>query len=373
MDRRLLTAALAVVIALAMPGAAKAVQFGVQDDPLLVRLPTAFGGFGAAKLLPSKRVDTALDQLRADLVRINVPWANVAGAGPKDGLDLGLYDTAVDRMLAQGRDVQMTLAGPAPAWATGDRKVGAWRPSARAYARFVGAVARHFQGRVVRYSLWNEPNWWNLLRPRLEAARIYRRLYTRGRAAVKEADPRAGVLFGELAPLANPRASTAPLRFLRRITCSDRHWRATRACPPLVADGVALHPYTLQWAPEFEGRGREDVTMGSLRRLTHALHALARRGALATPKGRAPGLYLTEWGYQSHSRRIKEPQRSRYVRRGLRIAGRNRHVREVVWYQLAAPPPSLGVHWDSALLDFRGRPRPVFRAVRAWSRSRFRR
>ena len=112
-------------------------------------------------------------------------------------------------------------------------------------------MARHFQGRVARYSLWNEPNWWNLLRPRREAARIYRRLYPRGRAAVKKADPAAGVLFGELAPLANARASTAPLRFLRRITCSDRDWHATRVCPPLVADGVALHPYTLQWAPEF--------------------------------------------------------------------------------------------------------------------------
>ena len=85
---------------------------------------------------------------------------------------------------------------------------------------------------------------------------------------------------------------------------------------------------------------RDDVTMGSLRRLTRALKALARRGALTTPRGRAPGLYLTEWGYQSRSRRIREPLRSRYVRRGLRIAARTRQVRQVVWYQLAAPPPS---------------------------------
>src|SRR5690349_9224208 len=176
MDRRLLTAALVISLVTGAAPAAQAVQFGVQDDPLVVRLPTAFGGFGAARLLPAKRVDNALDQLRADVVRINVPWANVAGASAGDGLDLRLYDDAVDRMLAGGRDVQMTLAGPAPPWATGNGEVGAWRPSARAYARFVGAVARHFEGRVARYSLWNEPNWWTLLRPRREAARIYRRL-----------------------------------------------------------------------------------------------------------------------------------------------------------------------------------------------------
>ena len=373
MWRRLPIALLTVAALLAAAAPARAaIELGVQDDPLVVRLPSAFGGFGAERLLAPARVDAALDRLEVDVVRINVPWARVAGERPGDGLDLGLYDLAVDRIRAGGRRVQMTLSGPAPAWATGNRVIGAWRPDAKRYAAFAGAVARHFRGRVRRYSLWNEPNWWNLLRPRMEAGRLYRRMYRRGYAAVKAADPRAAVLFGELAPLGQPKAATAPLRFLRRITCSDRAWRATRRCPPLVADGVALHPYTLRWAPEWPGRRRDDVTMGSLRRLTRALDRLARRGALSTPAGRAPSLYLTEWGYHARSARVREPRRSRYVRRGLALAARTRRVKQVVWYQLAAPPPALDVHWDSALMDHRGRPRPVFRAVRAWSAGRFR-
>src|SRR5215210_3664137 len=339
MSGRLL--ALAIALLMALPAApAAAIELGVQDDPLVVRLPTAFGGFGAGKLLPPARVDAALDALGVDTVRINVPWAQVAGEHPRDPLRLGLYEAAVDRVRARGRRVQLTLSGPAPRWATGNRRVSAYAPSARLYAAFAGEVAARMEGRVARYSIWNEPNWWSLLRPRRHAARIYRRLFLRGAAAIRAADPAAKVLIGELAPLAQPRAATAPLTFLRRLTCSDALWRARPGsrCPRLVADGFAHHPYTLNWAPDYPGRGPGDVTMGSLSRLTGALDRLARRGALVTPGRRAPSLYLTEWGYRERTTRVREPLRSRYARRGLVLAARTRGVKQVVWYQLAGPP-----------------------------------
>jgi hypothetical protein len=365
----LLAAALAA-LALLVPAASApaALELGVQDDPLIVRLPTAFGGFGADRLLAPARVDAALRRLSVDTVRINVPWARVAGERPADPLDLGLYELAVDRVRASGRRVQLTLSGPAPRWATGNGVEGAWRPDARRYAAFARAVAARFRGRVARYAIWNEPNWWTLLRPRRVAPRLYRALYRRGHQAVKAADPGAAVLFGELAPIGHRRAATAPLRFLRRVTCSDAAWRRTRRCPRLVADGFAHHPYTLTSRPEYPGRSRDDVTTGSLHRLTRALDRLARRRALATPAGRPLSLYLSEWGYRAgRLSRVREPKRSAYIRRGLAIAARNRRVRQIVWYQLAAPPPRVGATWDSGLLDHRGRRRPAFRAVRAWS------
>jgi hypothetical protein len=366
---------LAAVIVLfgALPATpAAAIELGVQDDPLVVRLPSAFGGFGADRLLAPSRVDAALRALRVDTVRINVPWAHVAGERPGDPLRLWLYDAAVDRMRAQGRRVQLTLSGPAPRWATGDGRVSAYAPSARHYAAFAGEVAARMRGRVARYSVWNEPNWWSLLRPRRRAASIYRRMFLRGSAAIRAADPAAKVLIGELAPLRQRTAATAPLTFLRRLTCSDAGWRArpeTR-CPRLVADGFAHHPYTLLWSPDYPGRGPGDVTMGSLYRLTGALELLARRRALVTPRRRALPLYLTEWGYRSRSTHVREPLRSAYARRGLELAARTRRVKQVVWYQLAGPPKVTGATWDSGLLGPRGTPRPVYRAVRGWSRSR---
>jgi hypothetical protein len=361
--------ALLAALYLAAPAHA-AIELGVQDDPLLVRLPSAFGGFGADRLIAPDRVDAALDALGVDTVRINVPWASVAGADAGAPLQLGLYDGAVDRIRARGRRVQMTLSGPAPRWASGDGRVSAFKPDARRYAAFAHTVAAHFRGRVARYSIWNEPNWWNLLRPRRYAPRIYRRLYMRGYRAVKRGDPGAKVLIGELAPLGQPEAATPPLRFLRRLTCSDRRWRRARRCPRLVADGFAHHPYSLRWAPEYPGPGRDDVTTGSLRRLTRALDRLERRGALTTPHGGSLPLFLTEWGYHARSARVREPLRSAYVRRGLELAASVRRVREIVWYQLAGPPAAAHVHWDTGLLGPRGRRRPVFRAVRGWSLAR---
>jgi hypothetical protein len=140
-----------------------------------------------------------------------------------------------------------------------------------------------------------------------------------------------------------------------------------------VADGFAHHPYTLLWPPDYQGRGPGDVTMGSLRRLTGALDRLARRRALATPRRRALPLYLTEWGYRSRAAHVREPLRSAYARRGLELAARTRRVKQVVWYQLAGPPRVTGATWDSGLLGPRGTPRPIFRAVRGWSRSRAKR
>jgi hypothetical protein len=65
--------------------------------------------------------------------------------------------------------------------------------------------------------------------------------------------------------------------------------------------------------------------------------------------------------------------RSRYARQGLALAARTRRVKQVVWYQLAGPPRVTGATWDSGLLGPRGTPRPIFRAVRGWSRSRAKR
>jgi hypothetical protein len=172
--------------------------------------------------------------------------------------------------------------------------------------------------------------------------------------------------------MSRPEAAISPLRFLRGVTCSDRRWRATRRrCAPLHADGFAHHPYTLRWSPEFRGPAADDVTTGSLARLTQALDALARRRALASPSGRSLDLFLTEWGFHADSRRIPEPLRSHYVRRGLDLMSRNRRVRQVVWYQLAAPPKTKERRiWDTALLDRAGRARPAYLAVRRWAARR---
>jgi hypothetical protein len=237
------------------------------------------------------------------------------------------------------------------------------------FGEFVAAAAARYRGQVSRYAIWNEPNWPSWLRPSRSAASIYRRLYLAAYAAIERTDPAARVLIGELAPMGPPEAAIPPLRFLRALTCRDRELHARRRCAPLVADGFAHHPYALRWGPEYPGPTRDDVTMGSLRRLTRVLRVLARRHALATPGGRTLPLYLTEFGYHANSRRILEPMRAQYSVRAFEIAQRTPGVRQIVWYQLGAPPPSPTRQWDTALLRRGGRPRTTFTVLARWLRA----
>src|SRR5205085_10480712 len=121
--------------------------------------------------------------------------------------------------------------------------------------------------------------------------------------------------------------------------------------------------YTLKWPPTFPGNGRDDVTTGSLPRLVGMLAALARVHALSTPSGEPPPVFLTEYGWSPHYVH-SEKRRAALAAASFRIVARVPHVREIVWYELAAPPTRRRPLWNTALLTHRGAPTPVFTALR---------
>jgi hypothetical protein len=327
------------------------VDFGVQDDPAFVRDPFSNGGLGPPALFTRAKALRTAKSLGAATVRVSLFWNRVEHS---DGsFDFTRYDDAIDAIVAAGLRPQVTLAGPAPRNAA---------PDPGRYARLCEAAASRWKGRVRTYSIWNEPNWRGYL-PATRTAARYRELFEAGSEAIREADPNARVLFGELAPMGRVEAAVPPLTFLSQVVRSGSG--------PLIADGFAIHPYTLRWAPSFPGPSRQDVTTGSLKRLVTALERTARAGTLVTPAGGAPPLYLTEYGWLAQSKRIPEPRRSAYAVAGLKLAARVPQVRQVVWYQLVAPARRTGTRgtWDTALLDGRGKPRPAFHAVRRWARA----
>ena len=189
--------------------------------------------------------------------------------------------------------MHLSLTGPAPRWARPKPSLRqAWyKPNAREFGKWAGVVAEHFAGRVDRYSIWNEPNWKTWLGPLKSAPALYRSLYTRGYAAIKDADPRAKVLIGETSPNGRAGLSTAPLAFLRKVACVNSKYKRVSHCPTLKADGYAHHPYDFRHAPNFQFPGDDNVTLGTLSRLTKALDKLSRVGALRkNGGGRMPAL-----------------------------------------------------------------------------------
>jgi hypothetical protein len=311
----------------------------------------------------------AAHAIHARVQKVNMLWKWVARNGPAgERFDWSFYDPVIAAAVGHGLEPQVTLTGPGPAWATGDGKVGVFRPDPGAFARFARAAVVHYRDRVHRWAIWNEPNWPSWLAPTHAAPRLYRRLYRAGWSAIKGADPDALVLFGELAPMGRPEAAIPALRFLRAVTCRDRELEPTRPCAPLLTDGFAHHPYTLRWPPGYKGPNRDDVTLGSLGRLRHVLRGLAHVHALETPAGAAPELYLTEFGYHANSRTIREPLRSRYSVQAFEMAAREPRVRQLLWYQLLGPPHrGTRRRWDTGLMSPNGHPRPILAALREWT------
>ena len=344
--------------------ASPGMEVAVQDDAVLV-----------GRLYYDR--DRALQQIRdlgATRVRMNLTWTEVLGRKqssrrfqPKSLVyHWGKYDDAVYAARLNGLRVHLTITGPAPRWATRNKRVGVYRPDSGKYGAFTRSVAQHFFGRVDRYSIWNEPNYKGWLQPHKQSPKLYRGLFRAGWRGIKSVDPNVQVLIGETSPYAIKGRAIAPLRFLRGVTCSDRHWR--RHCMGIRADGFAHHPYDAKHRPEFNYPGSDNVTIGTLPRLIRALKKLHRSGALKTPYGQPLHIWLTEFGYfQTGKYRIPAGRHAAYLKRAFRIARRTLRVHSMLQYLLVSPPPAWA-HYNTAIALRNGRPTAAYNALHDFAR-----
>ena len=227
--------------------------------------------------------------------------------------------------------------GPAPAWATGNKKIGPYKVKAKYFGEFAQRVVQQYGGLVDRYSIWNEPNYIGWLAPLASAPKLYRAMYVEGYQAIKAGNPNAQVLIGETSPYALRKRASAPLDFLRKMTCANRTFTSA-GCGGLKADGYAHHPYDFDHPPSFKFPGADNATINTLGRLTTALDNSAKAGGVTTPAGGALDLYLTEYGYfRSGGRKVAESKRAKYLVQAFEIAQQNPRVREMLQYLIVQP------------------------------------
>jgi hypothetical protein len=262
-----------------------------------------------------------------------------------------------------GIQLQLTLTGPVPRWATGPKKGHVTRPNVKEYAKWVKAVGRRYGAQVSTWSLWNEPNSSHFLAPQRHgtAARLYRKLYIAGAKALRStaSNQHDKILLGETAPRGSSK-QTAPLTFLREILCLNGRYHRTRKCSKLDTQGYAHHAYTTRTGPHFKPP-RNDVTIGVLGRLTHALDRAAR--AKAVP--RRLKLYLTEFGIQTYPDKAAGVPQSRqplYLAISEHIAYLNRRVAQFSQYLMRDDRKRSG--FQTGLRNSRGRKKPAYAAFR---------
>lgn len=244
-------------------------------------------------------------------VRIILYWQNVA---PKPGAsrppafdqtnpaayDWSAYDAVINDARARGLRVLLTVSGPVPKWATLPRRDRLTHPDPARFELFMRAVARHYKGRVGLFSIWNEPNHPDFLLPQYfrgkpASGEWYRKLFIAGyRGLVRGGLAKPKVLLGETAPVGTQH-DLAPLRFLRQALCLSASYHRDKHCKKLPAYGYAHHAYSKRSGPYYRPPSPNDVTIGVLGRLTHALDRAGQAGAIR----RHLPVYLTEFGVQS--------------------------------------------------------------------------
>jgi hypothetical protein len=351
--------------------AARNLELGIQDDSLFLHGNKRWEGARPFKYAK----DIGVTRLR-----VNLHWSFTM---PQEQFDarrrprtinyqFTQVDELIDRARQHGIRVHLSLAGPTPRWANARRSADKsyFRPNMREFGQWVSIVATHFKGRVDRYSIWNEPNWKTWLAPLNAAPDIYRDLYVYGYRAIKKADKRAKVLIGETSPYGRPGMSTSPLSFLRKVLCVDKNYKPTDYCPKLKADGYAHHPYDFTHPPDYNYPGKDNVTMGTLDRLTRALDRLQRAGVLRKNGGGRMPVYLTEYGYfASGHRAVSAPKRARYLKRAYSIALGNPRVKSHMQYLMLTLPGSAKSTFDTGLVKHSGLRLPQYRALQDWYRS----
>jgi hypothetical protein len=288
--------------------------------------------------------------------------------------DWSRYDPVLDEAKARGWSVLLTLSGPVPRWATNGARDTVTRPSPNEFRMFAIAAARHFGDKVTTWSIWNEPNHPDFLRPQYSrghkplSPKLYRSLYfaaLRGFAAAGATQP---VLVGETAPRGTGK-DVAPLTFLRGVLCLNSRYQAAGSCRLLPAAGYAHHAYTTRKGPFFKPPGPNDVTIGVLSRLTHALDRAARAGRIS----KHLPIWLTEFGIQSKPDPllgVSLARQAEYQAISERIAYNNPRVVTFSQYLLRDDLPRSGPRlaryggFESGLMTSSGKPKPSLSSFR---------
>src|SRR3954454_3556288 len=206
------------------------------------------------ELLSASTRDATLDQIASfgiTRVRQLVYWSNYApepdsktkpagfdasnpAAYPADKWDN--LDGLVDAAAARGVSVTLTLTGPVPKWATKSKKDQLTDPLPAEFGAFATAIGRRYGDRVSTWSIWNEPNQPQFLKPQYvkgkpASPKLYRKLYQAAYAGIRStpANAKDTILLGETSPRGNSHI-VHPLAFLRGTLCLDYKYRKAKSC-----------------------------------------------------------------------------------------------------------------------------------------------
>lgn len=272
-----------------------------------------------------ERQITLIGEAGVRLLRLDLPWAEIE---PERGVrDYSALDPMVDRARDAGIEVLGILAYGAP-WASSDPAADRFYPpdDPADFAEFARATAEHFDGRIARYEIWNEPNaGYRFWRPTLHGdARAFGALVGLATPAVREGCPDCTVMAGGF--FFHEMIINGAVEFLHDLLAAAPE---VLAPPPRGLDALSFHPYPRyppRVAPELDADGER--AMGGM--LDDLRAVLALHGIDDLP------FAMTEVGWPSYGD-VDEATQADWLARSL-LLGAALGMDPLCWFNVADGP-----------------------------------
>ncbi len=344
---------LALLVLALLPGAAGArgLTLGFFDPYFAAPTPG-----GAARL-------TEAAGAGAQIVRVQVSWADVAPARPAHAADpadpvysWATVDGAVAAARTQGLQVLLSFTG-APRWAEGRNRPasanpGSWRPSPAAVGAFATALARRYASQVRYVQVWNEPNLSRYLAPQWDGRTPFSP--GRFRAMLNAAYPGVHAAGVRLVTAGTAPYGDDPSPAGRRIRPVS-FWRSV-VRRRVRFDVLAHHPYAIR-GPFDPALDADDVALPDVHRLIRIVARAVRRGRVL-PRRTKP-TWVTEVSWDSDP---PDPDgvrtQARWAAEALFVLWRQ-GVRTVFWLGVRdqPPTPSYAATLQSGVYFLSGKPK----------------
>ena len=357
MQRVVRFALVALVVLLALPAArASATQrltVGFFDDPSFRWAAAPDANFKLAQ------------QAHASVVHVLADWSQIAPEKPAQPLDgddpvynLTDLDALVRTAPRYNLQVMITVSGT-PKWANGGKTPNVPPTNVANLTQFAQMLAARYNGlhagfgSVSRFTVWNEPNLEQFLKPQFDrkkivSPQIYEKLYMAAYKGIKAGNPLAEVAIGSTSNRGRNRptdksGSVAPATFARLLSQENKNL-------PFAA--WATHPYPTETRLGPKQRvAYPNVTMTRLEQFGKSLEQWY---------GRRVPIWVTEYAEQTRPEYpggVSYAQQAADAQLALEMAAENPYVEMFVWFVMR---DSTDRTWNSGLITKRGTKKPSY-------------
>lgn len=313
-------------------------------------------------------------QLGVGIYQMSISWASVAPTRPANARNpkdpaynwLDELDTAIRLARKEKIRVAVNLTF-APRWANGNRQ-RRWAPNRPGdFGNFVAAAVKRYP--YVRYwMIWSEPSRRanflplarvaskrQLTRKEQTGPRTYARILDASYGAVKSVNRNDFVIGGGTIP----GGSIRPLRFIQAM-------RLPNGRPPRM-DLYGHNAYS----PRLPNLSRRPAAFGTAD--LSDFDSLAKwldRYLGRTGRNNRLKIFVSEYSLPTSRNEVipfwgNRQDQARYAKAALRLVRNFGRAYSLGWFQLYDQPPQANnLHADWGLLDWRGNPKPAFRAFR---------